>query len=54
VDGPATSERNFLVDVVGRSQEVADLIKSPAEALRELWRKLGDEVFRRRSVMSAR
>src|SRR3954470_16411037 len=33
VDGPATSERDVLVDVGSRSQAVADLIKGSAEAL---------------------
>jgi hypothetical protein len=33
VDDPPTGERNVLVDVAGRAQEVADLIKGPAEAM---------------------
>ena len=33
VDVPPTGERNLLVDVAGRAQEVADLVEGPAEAL---------------------
>src|SRR3954468_6829404 len=33
MDSPAVSQRNVLVDVAGRAQEVADLIEGPAEAL---------------------
>jgi hypothetical protein len=33
VDGPAAGERDGLVDVAGRTQEVADLIEGPAEAM---------------------
>jgi hypothetical protein len=33
VDNPPTGERDGLVDGVGRAQEVADLIKGPAEAM---------------------
>src|SRR4051812_40921720 len=33
MDSPAVSQRNVLVDVAGRAQEVADLIEGPAEAM---------------------
>src|SRR4051794_39760809 len=33
MNGPPTGERNVLVDVAGRTQEVADLIKAAAEAM---------------------
>src|SRR4051794_39157184 len=34
MDSPAVSQRNVLVDVAGRAQEVADLIEGPAEAIK--------------------
>src|SRR3954469_23997608 len=33
MDSPAVSQRNVLVDIAGRTQEVADLIEGPAEAM---------------------
>src|SRR3954449_7860204 len=33
VDDPPTGERDGLVDVAGRAQEVADLVEGPAEAM---------------------
>src|SRR5215203_3690529 len=33
MNGPPMGERNFLIDVAGRAEEVADLVEGPAEAL---------------------